>query len=87
MKKLICIALSAALALTLAASGGESEKIETGEALTETILDYNGNAVIVNHENPVSDRDVVTIARIYTCEITYWPEVGSNDAEIVLIDR
>ena len=156
MKKLICIALSAALALTLAACGGKTEVIEAGAALsgtvstdgstsmekvvgglgemfmemnsgvtftynptgsgsgikavqegrcdiglasrnlkdeeaasglTETVLAYDGIAVIVNPENPVSDLDVETIAKIYTGEITNWSEVGGNDAEIVLIGR
>ena len=156
MKKLICIALSAALALTLAACGGETKVIEAGAALsgtvstdgstsmekvigglgemfmemnsgitftynptgsgsgikavqegrcdiglasrnlkaeeaesglTETVLAYDGIAVIVNPENPVSDLDVATIAKIYTGEITNWSEVGGNDAEIVLIGR
>ena len=156
MKKLICIALSAALALTLAACGGGSEEIEIGAALsgtvstdgstsmekvigglgemfmemnsgitftynptgsgsgikavqegrcdiglasrnlkaeeaesglTETVLAYDGIAVIVNPENPVSDLGVATIAKIYTGEITNWSEVGGNDAEIVLIGR
>ena len=156
MKKLICIALSVVLALTLAACGGESEKQEAGAALsgtvstdgstsmekvigglgemfmemngdvtftynptgssggikavqegrcdiglasrnlkdeeaasglTETILAYDGIAVIVNPENPVSDLDVETIAKIYTGEITNWSQVGGNDAEIVLIGR
>ena len=156
MKKLICIALSAALALCLAACGGGSEKQEVGAALsgtvstdgstsmekvigglgemfmemnsgitftynptgsgsgikavqegrcdiglasrnlkaeeaesglTETVLAYDGIAVIVNPENSVSDLDVATIAKIYTGEITNWSEVGGNDAEIVLIGR
>ena len=156
MKKLICIVLSAVLALTLAACGGESEKQEAGAALsgtvstdgstsmekvigglgemfmemngdvtftynptgsgsgikavqegrcdiglasrslkaeeaasglTETVLAYDGIAVIVNPENPVSDLDVETIAKIYTGEITNWSQVGGNDAEIVLIGR
>ena len=156
MKKLICIVLSAVLALTLAACGGESENIEAGAALsgtvstdgstsmekvigglgemfmemngdvtftynptgsgsgikavqegrcdiglasrslkaeeaasglTETVLAYDGIAVIVNPENPVSDLDVETIAKIYTGEITNWSQVGGNDAEIVLIGR
>ena len=34
MKKLICIALAAALAVCLAACGGESEKYEAGAALS-----------------------------------------------------
>ena len=156
MKKLICIALSAALALCLAACGGGSEEIEIGTALsgtvstdgstsmekvigglgemfmemnsgitftynptgsgpgikavqegrcdiglasrnlkseevasglTETVLAYDGIAVIVNPENPVSDLDVATIAKIYLGQITNWSEVGGNDAEIVLIGR
>jgi len=156
MKKLICVALSAALALTLAACGGGSEDHAAGAALsgtvstdgstsmekvvgglgemfmemnsgitftynptgsgsgikavqegrcdiglasrnlkaeeaasglTETVLAYDGIAVIVNPENPVSDLDVATIAKIYTGEITNWSEVGGNDVEIVLIGR
>ena len=51
------------------------------------VLAYDGIAVIVNLENPVSDLDVQTIAKIYTGEITNWSEVGGNDAEIVLIGR
>ena len=153
MKKLICIALSAALALALTACGSKTEVIEASAALsgtvstdgstsmekvigglgemfmemnsgvtftynptgsgsgikavqegrcdiglasrnlkdeeaasglTETVLAYDGIAVIVNPENPVSDLDVETIAKIYTGEITNWSEVGGNDAEIVL---
>ena len=156
MKKLICIALSAALMLSLAACGGKTEKVAAGagtrgtvstdgstsmekvigglgemfmelnngvtftynptgsgsgikavqegrcdiglasrnlkaeeveSGLTETVLAYDGIAVIVNPENPVSDLDVETIAKIYTGEITNWSEIGGNDAEIVLIGR
>jgi phosphate transport system substrate-binding protein len=57
---------------------------EAASGLTETVLAYDGIAVIVNPENPVSDLDVETIAKIYTGEITNWSEVGGNDAEIVL---
>ena len=60
---------------------------EAESGLTETVLAYDGIAVIVNLENPVSDLDVETIAKIYTGEITNWSEVGGNDAEIVLIGR
>ena len=70
--------------------GLASRNLKTAEAesgLTETVLAYDGIAVIVNLENPVSDLDVQTIAKIYTGEITNWSEVGGNDAEIVLIGR
>jgi phosphate binding protein len=60
---------------------------ELASGLTETVLAYDGIAIIVNPENPVADLDVETIAKIYTGEITNWSEVGGNDAEIVLIGR
>lgn len=63
----------------------KDEEIEKG--LEETILAYDGIAVIVNTENPVSDLSLETIAKIYTGEITKWSEVGGNDDEIVLIGR
>ena len=60
---------------------------EVQEGLTGTVLAYDGIAVIVNPENPVSNLDVETIAKIYTGEISNWSEVGGNDGEIVLIGR
>lgn len=60
---------------------------EKASGLEGTVLAYDGIAVIVNPENPVSDLDVETIAKIYTGEIKNWKEVGGNDAEIVLIGR
>ncbi len=60
---------------------------EKDKGLTETILAYDGIAIIVNPENPVSDLKVEQVAAIYTGSITNWKEVGGNDAEIVLIGR
>ncbi len=60
---------------------------EIAKGLVGTTLAYDGIAVIVNNENPVSDLTVEQIAKIYTGEITNWSEVGGNDAEIVLIGR
>ena len=60
---------------------------EKAAGLTETVLAYDGIAIIVHPDNPVSDLDVDTIAKIYTGEITNWKEVGGNDAQIVLIGR
>ncbi len=53
----------------------------------ETILAYDGIAIIVNTNNTVADLTVEQIAKIYTGEITNWSEVGGNDGEIVLIGR
>ncbi len=60
---------------------------EKSQGLTETVLAYDGIAVIVHPENPVSGLTLEEISKIYTGEITNWSEVGGNDAEIVLIGR
>ena len=60
---------------------------EKASGLEETVLAYDGIAIIVNPENPVADLSLEQIAQIYTGEITNWSEVGGNDAEIVVIGR
>ncbi len=60
---------------------------EKAKGLEGTILAYDGIAIIVNPNNPVSDLDIETITKIYTGEIKNWKEVGGDDAEIVLIGR
>ena len=60
---------------------------EKASGLTETVLAYDGVAVIVNPENKVADLTLEQIAGIYTGEISNWSEVGGSDAEIVLIGR
>ena len=60
---------------------------EKSSGLTETVLAYDGIAVVVSPENPVSDLTLPQIADIYTGKITNWKDVGGNDAEIVLIGR
>jgi phosphate transport system substrate-binding protein len=63
----------------------KDEEKESG--LTETVLAYDGIAIIVNPQNTISELSLDDIAAIYTGEITNWSEVGGNDAEIVLIGR
>ena len=60
---------------------------EVASGLVGTVLAYDGIAMIVNPENPVSDLTVEQIANIYTGKITNWSGVGGNDAAIVLIGR
>lgn len=60
---------------------------EKAKGLEGTVLAYDGIAIIVNPENPVSGLDLETVASIFTGEITNWKDVGGNDAEIVLIGR
>ena len=60
---------------------------EKAQGLTETVLAYDGIAIIVNPENTVEDLTVDQIASIYKGEVTNWSEVGGADGEIVLIGR
>lgn len=60
---------------------------EKAGGLTETVLAYDGIAIIVNNENKVEDLTLDQIAKIYTGEITDWSEIGGGSGEIVLIGR
>ena len=60
---------------------------EKSGGLEETVLAYDGIAIIVHPDNPVADLSVEEIAKMYTGEITNWSEVGGDDQEIVLIGR
>ena len=60
---------------------------EKSAGLKETVLAYDGIAIIVHPDNPVSDLSIDQIAKLYTGEITNWKDVGGNDAEVVLIGR
>lgn len=68
-------------------SSRDLKEEEKAHGLETTILAYDGIAVVVNPDNPVSDLDLETVSRIYTGEITNWKDVGGNDGEIVLIGR
>lgn len=60
---------------------------EKASGLVETVVALDGIAIVVNPENPVSDLDIDTIAKIYTGEITNWSQVGGDDVDIVPFQR
>ncbi|MDY2792460.1 MAG: phosphate ABC transporter substrate-binding protein [Eubacteriales bacterium] len=60
---------------------------EKAEGLVETVLAYDGIAIIVNPDNPLTDIDLDTLAKIYKGEITNWKDVGGSDEKIVVIGR
>ena len=60
---------------------------EKAAGLKETVLAYDGIAIIVHPDNPVSDLSIEQIAKLYTGEITNGKDVGGSDAEVVLIGR
>ena len=60
---------------------------EKAAGLKETVLAYDGIAIIVHPDNPVNDLTIEQIAQLYTGEITNWKDVGGKDAQVVLIGR
>ena len=60
---------------------------EKASGLVETVVAYDGIAIIVHPDNPVADLSVETIGKIYTGEITNWKDVGGDDLEITCIGR
>ncbi len=63
------------------------KKEEKEAGLTETVLAYDGIAVIVHPDNPVKDLTLKQIAAVYTGKIVNWKELQGKDAPIVLIGR
>lgn len=60
---------------------------EKAGGLVETVLAYDGIAIIVNNDNPVTNISLEDLTKVYTGEITNWKELGGSDGEIVLIGR
>ncbi|MDD7380066.1 MAG: phosphate ABC transporter substrate-binding protein [Succiniclasticum sp.] len=70
--------------------GLSSRKLKDKEkesGLVETVLAYDGIAMVVHPNSPVSDLKVEDIAKIYKGEIKNWKELGGKDSEIVCIGR
>ncbi len=60
---------------------------EKAQGLEETVLAYDGIAIVVSPDNPVKELTIEQIADIYTGKVTNWKDVGGNDAGIVVIGR
>ena len=60
---------------------------EKASGLIETVLAYDGIAMIVNPDNPIQNLSLKDIAGIYTGKITNWSQVGGKNEEIVVIGR
>lgn len=69
----------------LSSRGLKAEEKSAG--LSETVLAYDGIALIVSPSNPVKDLTLEQVAALYTGKITNWKDVGGKDAPVVLIGR
>jgi phosphate transport system substrate-binding protein len=70
--------------------GASSENLTANDSakLNQTIIGYDGIAVIVNKNNTaVSGLTSEQLAGIYTGNITNWNQVGGSDAKIDVITR
>lgn len=68
-------------------SSRELTEEEKQEGVESTVLAFDGIALIVNLDNPVSSLTRQQICDIFSGKITSWKEVGGQDQEIVLIGR
>ncbi len=59
---------------------------EKARGLTETLLAYDGIAIVVHPENPVSDLSLEDLAKIFTGQITDWSALGGS-GQIVCVGR
>lgn len=60
---------------------------EKEKGLEATVLAYDGIAVIVHPDNPVSSLTLEDIKKVFTGEITNWKDLGGDDLQIVCIGR
>lgn len=60
---------------------------ETADGLVQTVLAYDGIAIVVSNDNPVSDLSIEQLASIFTGKTTNWKELGGSDQTIVVIGR
>ena len=70
--------------------GNASRALKDSEkslGLTETVICYDGIAIVVNPTNTVADLTKEQIAKIFTGEIKNWKEVGGPDATILVVGR
>lgn len=63
-------------------------KDEEKNEVKDTVIAYDGIAIITNIKNPIQNITIEQIKDIYTGKITNWKEIdGGKDAEIVVASR
>lgn len=55
--------------------------------VNETVIAFDGIAVITNKDNPIKNLSLTQIKDIFTGKITNWKELGGENKEIVIISR
>lgn len=65
----------------------ELSEEEKGSGLVETVIAYDGIAVVVNPSNGVADLTKDQVKDIFEGKITNWSEVGGVDKDIIVVTR
>lgn len=68
-------------------SSRDLKEEEKASGLEETVIAYDGIAVVVNPKNKVSELTLEQVQKIFTGEITNWKVLGGDDKEIVVVSR
>lgn len=59
----------------------------SGQKVHETMVAYDGIAVIVNPANPISKLTIAQLSDIFTGKVTNWSAVGGPDKPILVLSR
>lgn len=64
-----------------------AEARQRGIELREFVIGYDGIAVIVHPQNPVSELTIAQLSDLFTGKVHNWSEVGGPDIQVRLISR
>ncbi|MBV8202752.1 MAG: phosphate ABC transporter substrate-binding/OmpA family protein [Acidobacteria bacterium] len=64
-----------------------AEARQRGIELREFVIGYDGIAVIVHPQNPVSELTIAQLSDLFTGKLRNWSEVGGSDLPVRLISR
>jgi phosphate transport system substrate-binding protein len=59
----------------------------SGSPITETVVGYDGIAVVTHPANPVNQLTTDQLADIFSGKVQNWKEVGGNDSPILILSR
>jgi phosphate transport system substrate-binding protein len=65
----------------------EKDKLNLSNNLEEIVIGYDGAAIVVHPDNPISKIDLETASKIFRGEIQSWKEIGGDDIEIIPLVR
>ncbi len=68
-------------------SSRELKEEEKASGIQETVIAYDGIAIILHPSNTVTDLTKDQVKDIFEGKITNWKEVGGNDKELVVVTR